>query len=128
MRLAAMAAVKCVLPVENVNRYDVGRSYMLYAVQDPVAIKIFTHLKAFANEQRAYNLKAVVDAVGVPPTFVPNKDGKIMMPKGTPYPPFMVTAKAQPLDNWVTRFGADSITSMQVCCLPANSSKIIMAI
>lgn len=93
-------------------RNELGNA--LLAVQDPVAIKIFTDTAAYANEQRAYNIKAVAEAVGTPPIFMTNSDGSTAMPSGEPFPPFTVAEKGQPLDMWMERFSADPITSMQV--------------
>jgi hypothetical protein len=87
------------------------------AVQDSVALKFFTDSAGFANEQRACSNPAVAEAIGSPPVFILNSDCAAMMPTGIPFPPFTVSEKGQPLDVWMKRFRADTITSMQVCSL-----------
>ena len=83
-------------------------------VQDVVAIKFFTDLAGFANEQRVYGIKAVSEAVGAVPAFMRNSDSSALMPNGWPFPPFTVAEKGQPLDVWMRSYSADPITSMQV--------------
>jgi hypothetical protein len=89
----------------------------LVLLQDAVAIKFFTDPAGFANEQRAYDIKAVAEAVGAHPTFWRNDDRAALMPNGWPFPPFTVSSKGQPLGAWISKFEADSITSMQVPAL-----------
>jgi hypothetical protein len=84
------------------------------AMQDSVAIKIFTDAAGFLNEERAYGIKAVVEAVGRAPTFIRNKDCSAMMPNGWPFPPFTIAEKGQSLEVWMQSYSADPITSMQV--------------
>ena len=79
-----------------------------------MAIKLFTDAAGFANEERAYGIKAVAEAVGTSPTFMPNSDLSAMMPNGLPFPPYTVAEKGQPLDVWMGSYSADPITSMQV--------------
>jgi hypothetical protein len=86
----------------------------MHDTQNPVAIKIYTDPVGFFNEERAYCMKLVTEAAGVPPTFMRNTDGYAAMPNGMPFPPFTVSEKGQPLDMWLERFSADPITSMQV--------------
>jgi hypothetical protein len=88
------------------------------AVQDAVAIKFFTDPAGFANEQRAYGMKAVAEAVGTRPTFFANEDRAAVMPNGWPFPPFTVSEKGQPLHVWMNSYSADPVTSMQVSTLP----------
>ena len=83
-------------------------------MQDAVAIKFFTEPAGFANEQRAYCIKAVAEAVGAVPALMPNSDCSAVMPNGWPFPPYTVAEKGQPLDVWMGSYSADPITSMQV--------------
>jgi hypothetical protein len=84
------------------------------AMQDSVAIKIFTDAAGFWNEERAYGIKAVAEAVGRAPTFTRNEDCSAMMPNGWPFPPFTIAEKGQSLEVWMQSYSADPITSMQV--------------
>lgn len=84
-------------------------------MQDAVAIKIFTNAAGFANEERAYGIKSVADAVGTCPSFMRNADRAAVMPSGWPFPPFTIAEKGQPLNTWMSSYSADPITSMQVC-------------
>jgi hypothetical protein len=83
-------------------------------MQYVVALKFFTDPAGFANEERAYGIKAVSDALGALPAFISNQDRCALMPNGWPFPPFTVSDKGQPLDEWMKRFTADPVTSMQV--------------
>lgn len=87
---------------------------LLGMLQDAVTIKIFTDPNGFANEERAYGIKAIAEAC-TKPTFFANEDRTAMMPNGWPFPPFTVSEKGQPLDVWMSSYSADPITSMQVC-------------
>ena len=89
-------------------------------MQDAVAIKIFTDPAGFANEERAYGIKALAEAVGTTPTFMKNEDRSAVMPNGWPFPPFTVAEKGQPLDVWMRSYSADPITGMQVLGLTAS--------
>ncbi|NJR41440.1 MAG: hypothetical protein HC767_01040 [Akkermansiaceae bacterium] len=82
-------------------------------VQDVVAIKFFTDPAGFANEERAYSIKAVAEAVGSLPVFMRNENSAAVMPSGWPFPPFTVSEKGQPLDVWMRGYSADLVTSMQ---------------
>ena len=97
-------------------------------MQDAVAIKFFTEPAGFANEQRAYCIKAVAEAVGAVPALMPNSDCSAVMPNGWPFPPYTVAPKGQPLDVWMERFAADTITSMQVLLpvvsIPASAAPL----
>ena len=89
-------------------------------MQDAVAIKIFTDPAGFANEERAYGIKAIAEAVGTTPTFMKNEDRSAVMPNGWPFPAYTVAEKGQPLDVWMRSYSADPITSMQVLGLPCQ--------
>ena len=67
-----------------------GHSHpLLYAMQDVVAIKIFADPAGFANEERAYGIKALAEVVGQTPTFSNNEDRGMMMSNGLPFPPYL---------------------------------------
>lgn len=83
-------------------------------VQDAVALKFFTDAAGFANEQRAYSMPAITQALDAP-TFMNNADRAAVMPSGLPFPPFTVAEKGQSLEVWLRSFSADAITTMQVC-------------
>jgi hypothetical protein len=86
----------------------------MHDVQSPVMIKIFTDPVAFSNEEQAYGLSLVEEAVEVAPTFIDNADGGAVMPNGLPFPPFSISDKGEPLNVWLERCSIDPITSMQV--------------
>jgi hypothetical protein len=87
-----------------------------HAVQDPVAIKFFSDHAAFVNERMIYGISEIAQALGDSPVFVDNADGQIQSPSGFVFPPHSVMQKGQSLEQWLQRFEADIVTSMQVSC------------
>lgn len=81
-----------------------------------MAIKIFTEDTGFANEERAYDIKAIAEAAGASPIFSRNEDCCMMMQNGLPFPPYTVAERGQPLDVLVQ----DPFTCMQVRLLHTN--------
>lgn len=81
-----------------------------------MVLKLFTVPGAFEKEQQMYSSHRIAAAVGDKPVFMDNQDRSAATPAGFLFPPFAVYERQQPLAEWMQRFPADNITSMQVLC------------
>jgi hypothetical protein len=97
------------------------------ALQDNVAIKFYSDPLAFSNEQKIYSNAKIAEVVGGAPVLLDNADGRIQAPSGFVFPPHSVADKGQPLQQWLTLFEADFVTSMQVILRSAPLSYAVLS-
>jgi hypothetical protein len=87
----------------------------LMSMQDPVAIKFYTNMAAYANEKMIYAIPAIADQLGAVPALMDNADGAARSPSGFVFPPHSIAEQGQSLEVWLQQFTTDIVTSMQAC-------------